>query len=149
MKHHKTKVMTYRVEVPAGWKPYKVLSGYEAGVCIEAISAVARLDKPIVEVVGRRAKLSDLRSDLRRCVKESVGKEYGVKFWIRPSGNGRYRCGFYREEWALKALDFLSCSKLEDFDHTWISGLLFGYRPHAIQHFIDSKIKKARRATKR
>lgn len=127
----------------AAWTP-KVLSEYEVGRCLSAVEAIARTDKPIAEVGCRDAKLADLESDLQGCV-GLVSGDYGVRFWTRAS-EGRIRYGFYREPWALDAIDFLDRTDLDPGARAWISGLLFGYRPDAIQQFIAKSAPKRRRA---
>ena len=116
----------------------KVLSEYEIGRCMSAIDAVVMLGKPIAEVMSRKAKLQDLRSDLQNCIRLSRKRKFGVKVWIKKSGT-RFRYGFYRHSWARKALNSLDDKKFSDFDRDWISGLLFGYQPNQIQRFIDKK----------
>lgn len=121
------------------WVP-KVISEYEVGRAMSAIEAIELLDKPIAEVITRHAVLADLEDDLCHCL-ELAGNPSGVNFWTRPTGDGKkFRCGFYREAWTLKALDFLDRTELSQLDRAWISGLLFGYRPTAIQQFIMEKL---------
>jgi hypothetical protein len=96
---------------------------------------VARTDKPISEVASRQASRADLEADLAGCI-GLVGHADDVKAWIRPSGK-RFRFGFYREAWALRAIDFLGETDLRPEDRAWISGLLFGYQPSQIQAYID------------
>ena len=126
------------------WTP-RVLSEYEVGRCVSAIEAIARTDKPIAEVGSRTARADDLEADLTACV-NLVSADCGVRFWIRPS-HGRLRYGFYREAWTLEAIDFLDRTTLDSHARAWISGLLFGYRADAIQHFIarDSRSNEKRR----
>ncbi len=120
--------------VRASWAP-KVLSEYEVGRCVSAIEAVARMDKPIAEVGSQRVNRAELEADLKECL-NLVGHSDGVQLWVRPSGK-RFRFGFYREPWALSAIDFLSQTELDETSRAWISGLLFGYRPREIQTYID------------
>lgn len=118
------------------WVP-AVLSEYEVGRAIWAAEAVARSEKPVAEVGTRPVdSLDALEGDLRECLK-LVHDSEDVRFWTRPAGETRVRYGFYREAWALAALDFLDRAELASTDRAWISGLLFGYRADAIQQFID------------
>lgn len=112
-----------------------MLSDYEIGRCISAIEAIARTDKPISECGSASATAVDLEADLLACL-QLVRHADGVNFWMRVSGK-RLRFGFYREAWALRALDFLSQADLRPEDRAWISGLLFGYQPGQIQAYID------------
>lgn len=115
------------------WKPI-LLSEYEIGRAVSAIEAVSRCDKPISEVGGIEAQQPDLETDLIGCLRLVRGAD-DVRYWIKPSGS-RLRFGFYREPWALDALEFLDNADLDESNRAWISGLLFGYRPKAIQDFI-------------
>lgn len=121
-------------DTPCSWAP-RVLSEYEIGHGVSAIEAVLRSDKPLAEVGCRRANLADLEADLQGCL-DLVSESGDVKFWTRPYGP-RFRYGFYREPWALHALDFIDRGELDPLERAWISGLLFGYRPRAIQQYID------------
>ena len=122
-------------------KGYKVIGYYFAGSSASAIRAVAIEGKPIVEVCGGLpARRKDLVSDLRKCLKVE-GRPTNVRWWIRKSGD-KWRFGFYKHPWALRALDFLSQESLSQYDRSWISGLLFGYQPEAIQRFIEKKVLK-------
>lgn len=128
------------------WIP-RVLSEYEIGKAIASIEAVLRADKPIAEVGCRQAEIADLESDLSACV-GLVSADCGVRFWTRVSGN-RFRYGFYKEPWVLDAIEFLDRTDLDAVTRAWISGLLFGYRPSAIQQFITREAtmpEKRRRA---
>jgi hypothetical protein len=119
----------------AGWTP-SVLTEYEVGRAVWAAQMIARSDKSVAEVGACKVETLDaLTADLLQCLK-IAGHAAGVKVWTRPTSGNRVRYGFYREAWVLDALDFLDRAKLADADHAWISGLLFGYRPDAIQDFI-------------
>ena len=119
------------------WTP-RVLTNFEWGQCIASIEAVQRLDKPIAEVSAVKAFLPDLEADLEGCLGFFRGTS-DVKFWTREADPGRYRYGFYKAPWTLQALDFLDRMDLSRIDRAWISGLLFGYRPGAIQEFIEAR----------
>ena len=121
---------------PAQWVP-RVLSEYEIGRSISAIEAVLRTDKPIAEVGCRQTAVVDLEADLQRCL-DLVRRPCPVRFWTRTDGS-RIRYGFYLHPWAVEALDFLDHSALEDAERAWIGGLLFGYRPDAIQEYITRR----------
>ena len=112
----------------------KVLTEFEIGQAMAAIEGVARLAKPIAEVGCRIVELKELEEDLLACV-ASAGESDQVRPWIRQAGQ-HLRFGYYGEPWALDALDFLERADLDPTDRYWISGLLFGYRPQAIQRFI-------------
>lgn len=116
------------------WVP-RLLSEYEVGRAVSAIEAVSRSDKPIAEVGSTQAERGDLEADLKGCLALVRGVE-DVRFWIKVASGTLLRFGFYREPWALDALDFLDRADLPETDRAWISGLLFGYRPTAIQNFI-------------
>ena len=118
---------------PDTWVP-KVLSEYEIGRALAAIETVSLLEKPIAELGCRAANLSVLEDDLRGCLE--LSKMRDVRFWTRPLGSN-FRFGFYREPWALDALDFLDRAELDEMTRAWISGLLFGYRSSAIQQYIS------------
>jgi hypothetical protein len=110
------------------------LSEYEIGRAVGAIEAVSRSDKPVAEVGCQEAALAELEVDLQECLKlaDATGE---VRLWTRPSGP-RFRYGFYKESWVPGALDFLDRAELSEVERAWISGLLFGYRPGAIQQYI-------------
>lgn len=118
----------------AEWIP-QVLSAYEVGRVMAAIDTIARSSKPIAEVGCRKVGVAAIESDLRECL--TLAPSAGVRFWTKTFGD-RVRYGFYREPWALDALDFLERRDLSQTDRAWISGLLFGYRSDAIQQFISS-----------
>ncbi|HEY4528333.1 MAG TPA: hypothetical protein VJJ48_00695 [Candidatus Paceibacterota bacterium] len=120
--------------------PPRILTEYEIGRSMGAIEAIELLDKPIAEVMTRRAKLRDLEADLEDCIKLSGTR--GIKYYVRRASDGRYEYGFYRYPWVLAGLDFLQRTKLSDLDRSWISGRLFGYTPREIQRFIDRDVKK-------
>jgi hypothetical protein len=88
-----------------------------------------------------KAKPADILEDLRGCLRVERDPP-GVSLWIRPSGDGRFRCGYYGQPWTLEALDFLDRVELNQTDRDWIQGLLFGYRPEKIQEFIDRQKRK-------
>lgn len=118
------------------WRP-KVFSEYEVGRAVSAIEAVSRADKPVAEVGAAVALHADLECDLKECLALVRGCE-DVRFWIKEDG-GELRYGFYREAWVMDALAFLDAAELAEKDRTWINGLLFGYRPAAIQDFMKRK----------
>jgi hypothetical protein len=121
---------------PVAWTP-AVLTEYEIGRAILAAETIARSEKPVAEVGCQKvASVVALEDDLRECVK-LAGHADNVRAWTRATSGGRVRYGFYREEWALNALDFLDRADLSDVDRAWISGLLYGYRSDAIQQFIN------------
>jgi hypothetical protein len=117
------------------WTP-KVLSEFEIGQASAAIEAVGRQGKPIAEVGCRAAAREDIEHDLRANLADRR-EANRVFVWIRPAGD-RFRFGYYSEAWTQSALDFLERANVEDSDRHWISGLLFGYQPSAIQEFIDA-----------
>jgi hypothetical protein len=139
-----------KAQASLSWKPPRVIDIGQVAVCSLAIRSVELEGKPIVEVMTLPAKLSDLRLDLKECLeRERAPRE--IKFWIRKGGgSGRYRYGFYREAWTLHALDFLDRTKLSKKDHSWISGLLFGYESRGIQKFIERhrRLKKGSKRAK-
>lgn len=100
-----------------------------------AIDAIALTGKPVAEVSCRKVRLADLENDLAKCL-ELAGEVGNVRPWTKIVG-ARVRYGFYREQWVLDALNFLDRTELSDVDRSWISGLLFGYRPDAIQQYIS------------
>lgn len=116
------------------WEPL-VLSEYEVGRAVAAIEAVSRSDKPLAEVGCRDAPDGDLKSDLEGCLKLVRGA-HSVRYWTKPSKGDGCRFGFYKLPWALDALAFLERVDLDETDRAWISGLLFGYHPRAIQEYI-------------
>ncbi len=120
------------------WMP-KVMSEYEIGRCMSAITAVMLLDKPIAEVMTRKADRKALESDIRNCIRLSRTKK--VQFFIRKVGPC-YTYGFYREPWALRALNFMDKTNLDQYNRDWINGLLFGYHPRAIEEFLRRNRKK-------
>jgi hypothetical protein len=124
------------VSNPLGWVP-EILSEYDVGRAIAAIEAVNVLERPIAEVGCCRASLETLEADLRGCLDLARADE--VRFWTRSNGD-RWRFGFYREPWALEALDFLDRAELGDIERAWIGGLLFGHRASAIQQFIERSV---------
>jgi hypothetical protein len=117
------------------WAP-AVLTEYEVGRAILAAEIIARSEKPVAEVGCQKVvSIASLTDDLHECIR-LAGRADNVKVWTRETSGSRTRYGFYRERWVLDALDFLDRSTLADADHAWISGLLFGYRPDAIEEFI-------------
>ena len=92
------------------WIP-KVLSAYEIGRSISAIEMVNVAGKPIAEVGCRAADLELLKEDLRGCLR--LSNTQTVRLWTRPSGRS-FRYGFYRDDWALEAIDFLDRAKLSE-----------------------------------
>ena len=120
----------------ASWTP-SVLTEYEIGRAIQAAETIARSEKPVAEVGCQKvASTVALEDDLRECV-NLAGHADNVRVWTRATDGGRVRYGFYREDWALNALNFLDRADISDVDRAWISGLLFGYRGDAIQQFIS------------
>jgi len=51
----------------------------------------------------------------------------------------RWSYGFYREPWVDEAILFIDHVELPAFHRHWISGLLFGYTPGAIQRFLSAE----------
>ena len=137
--------------IPRPMSRPRVLTEYEIGRCMQSIEDVELLGKPIADVCGRYAKPSELKADLRECLRSRGMKK--IKFWIRQhvETKGFYSYGFYKEPWTLAAMDFVYRSKLGELNRSWIQGLLFGYRPESIQEFIDKKVlpRRSKRATKR
>jgi hypothetical protein len=124
----------YDAAPSVAWTPH-ILTEFEIGQAMAAIEAVARMGKPLAEVGSRVGNANDLKHDLDACL-QSTREGATVKAWMRE-WQGRWRYGFYSAPWVLRALDFLD-QEMPAADRHWISGLLFGYRPDAIQRFIDS-----------
>lgn len=125
----------------------RVLDDYTLGRAILAIQEVAVGHKPIAEIMTMRERKSDIEYDLRACIRECCSRNgRKVRYWILPTRDDptRFRFGFYREPWTFAALKFLDEADLPAFDRDWIQGLLFGYRPDAIQKFLDAQRRKAR-----
>lgn len=126
--------MGLRAQANAVWTA-TVLSDDDMSRVMTAVETVALTGKVIEEVGGRKSNnVPGLVADLEQCIE--LSGHAGVHVWTRESG-GRVRYGVYRERWALDALDFLDRADLAGLDRAWISGLLFAYRPEAIQQFID------------
>src|SRR4051794_9917178 len=88
-----------------GWTP-AVLTEYEIGRAVLAAETIARSEKPVAEVGCQKiASIATLEHDLHECVK-LAGHADNVRVWTRETGGGRVRYGFYREGWAVDALDF-------------------------------------------
>lgn len=122
------------------WTP-AVLTEYEIGRAILAAEIIARAEKPVAEIGAcKAASVALLEADLWECVR-LAGHAENVSVWTRATSGGRVRYGFYREAWALDALDFLDRAELRDGDRAWIQGLLFGYRADAIQAFIARTVQ--------
>jgi hypothetical protein len=119
------------------WTP-KVISEYEVGRAMQAAEFALRLGKPVCEVMVRSADRQDLEDDLNQII-ASLGAQGKIFPMIRVWSKEplRFGYGFYKEPWIVKALEFLEQTELGHFDRSWISGLLFGYTPQAIQEFID------------
>jgi len=109
-----------------------------------AIEWVARAQKPIVEIGGRRVKGCDLlglAADLNSCIARSGERVHGFVMVDKMPG---YCCyGFYRYPWAMKALLYVyggerQRSPADPCRLLWLKGLVFGYSPEAIQSFILS-----------
>lgn len=122
------------------WEP-KVLGEYEIGQAISAIKEILLRGKPIAEVSSTRAKKADLVHDLKNCIQLAHGKGK-VFLWIENTGvekwKGlqRYRYGFYSHSCMLLALKHMIPSKIDPLVRHVFLGLLFGYRPDAIQKFV-------------
>lgn len=115
---------------------FNILSDYEVGRCISAIEAIGRGTKPLAEVGSIKPENLDfLKKDLSACLR--ITRESKVKgFLLRQEGE-RWSYGFYREAWVEEALLFIDRVELPAFHRHWISGLLFGYNPGAIQRFLS------------
>lgn len=118
------------------WAP-RILSEFEIGQAMAAIESVARSGKPLAEVGCRAGNLADIEHDLTACL-GSLRDAADVKIWMREAGD-RVRFGFYIQPWVLEALTFVETADVSAVDRHWINGLLFGYRPEAIQQFIDAR----------
>jgi hypothetical protein len=117
------------------WTP-KILSEFEIGQAVAAIESIARSDRPLAEVGCRLADPADLEHDLSACL-ASANETGRVWIWLRKAGD-RYRFGFYSQPWVLRALELVEGTDLQQSDRDWINGLLFGYRPDAIQRYLDA-----------
>ena len=86
----------------------RVMSDYEVDQALSAIETVSQEARLVIEIVSTPADPADLEADLRSCL-EFAGNPNRVRPWIRrcPDGPRRQRCGFYREELVLGAIDFL------------------------------------------
>lgn len=115
---------------------FSTLSDYEVGRCIDAIKTIGRGTKPVAEVCNVKPENLDLlKEDIRNCLR--IAGEPEVKgFLLRQEGE-RWSYGFYREAWVEEALLFIDSVELPAFHRHWISGLLFGYCPEAIQRFLN------------
>lgn len=116
------------------WKP-RVLSEYEIARAVAAIEEIARRDKPIAEVGSRQVQKADLLHDLKACIR--LAKAQGkVFFWIRKCGKKRLWYGFYSHRCMFDAWKHMIPSKIDPMLRHVFLGLLYGYRPGAIQEFI-------------
>jgi hypothetical protein len=126
----------------------KVLTEYEVGRAVWAAEIIAKTDKPITEVGARVCQVKDLQDDLAQVLK-LASESAEVRIWTHPAKLAesadeiRWRYGFSKETWPYRALQFLDAIQLDDRDRAWINGLLFGYRPDAIQRHINRLTDRA------
>lgn len=115
---------------------FKILTEYEVGRAISYIEWVAGGDKPLAELGCRKDIVSsDLQSDLDRCI-EISGESVGA--FIIPADANFWAYGFYIAPWTLDVLEFLlETTEVNEYVTKCLTGLLFGYSPHAIQGFLD------------
>jgi hypothetical protein len=122
------------------------MDAYEYQMCLKAIRAIASGRKSFAQVFSGRYRKPDLEFALAQCLHRT--KQTGkVFYWIKryDSREGRFRgkyrwqYGFYRQPWTLAAYEFIYGTKLSTFNRDWMAGLLFGYKPAAIQKFLDKQ----------
>src|ERR1017187_8657422 len=114
-----------------------LLSQFELARCLSAIEAVDRLGKPAAEIGSKRLApdaLPAFMAELHRLADESAG----IRWYAYDDGNGRFTFGCYRFEWVERALDFVEKmgGSLDEHTRAWVQGLIFGYRPEAIENYI-------------
>jgi hypothetical protein len=108
--------------------------------CLSAIESVSRTAKPVAEVgevrCGGRREIEDLRAFLDSCVRQFG--DQNVRYYVLRTEGKRYSYGFFVHPWVMHALRFIKNGgrSLRPSDRHWLQGLLFGYRPDAIQHFL-------------
>jgi hypothetical protein len=121
-------------EAPLPWE-----DDYWSARCLFAIESVSRTGKPVAEVGEMRCsrdEKSALEEFLRRRVEEFGDRD--VNSYVRRTGPNRYAFGFFVFPWVRDAIRFIGSGgrPLRESDRHWIQGLLFGYRPDAIQRFL-------------
>lgn len=115
---------------------FNILSDYEVGRCISSIEAVSRGTKPVAEIGNRKLEdIEQLKADLRACLE--LAREPNVKGFVLQQEANRWSFGFYSESWVEEAILFIDRVELPEYHRHWISGLLFGYSPDAIQRFLS------------
>jgi hypothetical protein len=119
-----------------------LLTDFEFARCMAAIEAVDRLGKPAAEVGPKRVPLAQrgaLTEELRRIV-ASMGVAEIREYVSRSEAGGWVTFGFYRFGWVRDALEFLEreAGSLDERTRGWVQGLVFGYRPEAIEGFLSA-----------
>jgi hypothetical protein len=112
------------------------LTAFELALRKSAIEAVALLGKPVAEVITIPCDdLPALASELAECIADYAPH---VKAFIRETEPGYVNYGFFVHSWVLDALDYCVRTDIPEPHLHWIQGLLFGYRPDAIERFLTS-----------
>jgi hypothetical protein len=111
-----------------------VVSLYDLARCHAAVEAVVRLDKPIAEVPipARIHVLGALVDDVVACAALSETGDVRVHVDYR---DGVASCVFYRHDWCRAALAYVRGAGFPAPVVDWFQGLLFGYKPEAIERF--------------
>jgi hypothetical protein len=122
---------------------FSILSDYEVGRSITAIEIVGRGTKPLAEIGNTTIlpnQVEELEREIKTCL--ALAREPHVKGFLMAQDEGRWVFGFYREPWVLEALEFLDqdAHLLPEYHRDWISGLLFGYTPSAVQEFLSTHL---------
>lgn len=117
----------------------RLLSQFELARCLSAIEAVERLGKPAAEIGSKRlapGTLPVLMTELHRLAEHVPG----LQWYTYDDGGGRVTFGCYRFDWVGKALDFIEKmgGSLDESTRAWVQGLIFGYRPEAIEDYVRS-----------
>jgi hypothetical protein len=123
---------------------FNILCDYEVGRSISAIELIGRGTKPLAEIGNTKISDSEIRileNDIKACL--AIANEPGVKGFLAEQKDGRWSYGFFREPWVEEALLFIDAAELPAYHRHWISGLLFGYNPGAIQRFLRSDASNA------
>jgi hypothetical protein len=119
-----------------------LLTDFEFARCMAAIEAVDRLGKPAAEIGPKRvprAQRGVLARELRGIV-ASMGVGEIREYVSKSEAGGWVTFGFYRFGWVRDALTFLEkeAGSLDERTRGWVQGLVFGYRPEAIEEFLSA-----------
>lgn len=114
-----------------------LLSQFELARCLSAIEAVERLGKPAAEIGSKHIAPGAMPVFMAELDRLAEGIP-GIRWYAYDDGDGRVVFGCYRFEWVGMALDFVEKmgDSLDEHTRAWVQGLIFGYRPEAIESYV-------------